>query len=55
MRDADITRKHKNLVYVQALKLLQTKGRQRAAKRRVPGAKPVRGGRPRRKRSASKS
>jgi predicted metal-dependent phosphoesterase TrpH len=55
MRDADITRKHKNLVYVQALKLLQTKGRQRAAKRRVPDAKPVRGGRPRRKRSASKS
>jgi len=55
MRDADITRKHKNLVYVQALKLLQTKGRQKAAKRRVPGAKPVRGGRPRRKRSASKS
>jgi predicted metal-dependent phosphoesterase TrpH len=55
MRDADITRKHKNLVYVQALKLLQTKGRQHAAKRRVPDAKPVRGGRPRRKRSASKS
>jgi hypothetical protein len=55
MRDADITRKHKNLVYVQALKLLQTKGRQKAAKRRVPDAKPVRGGRPRRKRQASKS
>jgi predicted metal-dependent phosphoesterase TrpH len=55
MRDADITRKHKNLVYVQALKLLQTKGRQKAAKRRVLDAKPVRGGRPRRKRSASKS
>ncbi len=55
MRDADITRKHKNLVYVQALKLLQTKGRQKAAKRRVADAKPVRGGRPRRKRQASKS
>ncbi len=55
MRDADITRKHKNLVYVQALKLLQTKGRQKAAKRKVPDAKPVRGGRPRRSRSASKS
>jgi len=27
MRDADITRKHKNLVYVQALKFLQTTGR----------------------------
>jgi len=50
MRDADITRKHKNLVYVQALKLLQTTGRPKAAKRSVPGAKPVRGGRPRRKR-----
>jgi predicted metal-dependent phosphoesterase TrpH len=55
MRDADITRKHKNLVYVQALKLLQTTGRPKAAKRSVPDAKPVRGGRPRRKRSPSKS
>jgi predicted metal-dependent phosphoesterase TrpH len=50
MRDADITRKHKNLVYVQALKLLQTTGRPKAPKRRVPDAKPVRGGRPRKKR-----
>jgi predicted metal-dependent phosphoesterase TrpH len=55
MRDADITRKHKNLVYVQALKLLQTTGRPKAPKRRVPDAKPVRGGRPRNRRSASKS
>jgi predicted metal-dependent phosphoesterase TrpH len=55
MRDADITRKHKNLVYVQTLKLLQTAGRPKAAKRRVPDAKPVRGGRPRRKRAAGKS
>jgi predicted metal-dependent phosphoesterase TrpH len=55
MRDADIVRKHKNLVYVQALKLLQTTGRPKAPKRRVPDAKPVRGGRPRRRRSASKS
>ncbi len=55
MRDADITRKHKNLVYVQALKLLQTTGRPKAPKRSVPDAKPVRGGRPRRGRSASKS
>jgi predicted metal-dependent phosphoesterase TrpH len=54
MRDADITRKHKNLVYVQTLKLLQTTGRPKAPKRRVPDAKPVRGGRPRRRR-ASKS
>jgi predicted metal-dependent phosphoesterase TrpH len=38
MRDADITRKHKNLVYVQALKFLQTKatppGARRAARQR---------------------
>jgi hypothetical protein len=55
MRDADITRKHKNLVYVQALKLLQTTGRPKAPKRSVPDAKPVRGGRPRKRRPASKS
>jgi predicted metal-dependent phosphoesterase TrpH len=58
MRDADITRKHKNLVYVQTLKFLQTTGRPKAPKRRVPDAKPVRGGRPRRAgrtRRASKS
>jgi predicted metal-dependent phosphoesterase TrpH len=36
MRDADIVRKHKNLIYVQALKLLQTTGRSggAAARRR---------------------
>jgi predicted metal-dependent phosphoesterase TrpH len=55
MRDADITRKHKNLVYVQTLKLLQTAGRSKAPKRSVPDAKPVRGGRPRKRRPASKS
>ena len=55
MRDADITRKHKNLVYVQALKLLQTTGRPKAPKRSVSDPKPVRGGRPRRRRSESKS
>jgi predicted metal-dependent phosphoesterase TrpH len=58
MRDADITRKHKNLVYVQTLKFLQTTGRPKAPKRRVPDAKPVRGGQPRRRRKgrrASKS
>jgi predicted metal-dependent phosphoesterase TrpH len=53
MRDADITRKHKNLVYVQALKLLQTAGRPKAPKRSVPDAKPVRGGRPRGKRRSN--
>jgi predicted metal-dependent phosphoesterase TrpH/glycosyltransferase involved in cell wall biosynthesis len=31
MRDADIVRKHKNLIYVQALKLLQTSGRSGSA------------------------
>jgi predicted metal-dependent phosphoesterase TrpH len=58
MRDADITRKHRNLVYVQTLKFLQTTGRPKAPKRRVPDAKPVRGGRPKRsgqRRRASKS
>jgi predicted metal-dependent phosphoesterase TrpH len=55
MRDADITRKHKNLVYVQTLKLLQTAGRPKAPKRSVPDAKAVRGGRPRKRRPASKS
>ena len=55
MRDADITRKHKNLVYVQTLKLLQTAGRPKAPKRRVPDAKPARGGKPRKRRSGSKS
>ncbi len=55
MRDADITRKHKNLLYVQALKLLQTTGRPKAPKRRVPDAKPARGGKPRKRGSTSKS
>jgi predicted metal-dependent phosphoesterase TrpH/glycosyltransferase involved in cell wall biosynthesis len=54
MRDADITRKHKNLVYVQALKFLQTTGRPKAAKRSVPDARPVRGGRPRRRSAATR-
>jgi predicted metal-dependent phosphoesterase TrpH len=55
MRDADIVRKHKNLVYVQALKLLQTTGRPKAAKRSVTDAKPARGGQRRKRRPASKS
>jgi predicted metal-dependent phosphoesterase TrpH len=50
MRDADIVRKHKNLVYVQALKFLQTSGgrggRSLAARD---------GRKPRARRSASKS
>jgi predicted metal-dependent phosphoesterase TrpH len=55
MRDADITRKHKNLVYVQTLKFLQTTGRPKAPKRRVPDAKPVRGGKPRRRERRARS
>jgi predicted metal-dependent phosphoesterase TrpH/glycosyltransferase involved in cell wall biosynthesis len=57
MRDADIVRKHKNLVYVQALKLLQTAGRSRAGTRARPDGKPkaVRGGRRRATQGTSRS
>jgi len=58
MREAEITRRHKNLVYVQALKFIQTTGRPKAAKRTVADPKAVRGGRRRArgsKRAASKS
>lgn len=44
MRDAEITRRHKNLVYVQALKFLQTTGRPKAAKRSVSDPQAVKGG-----------
>ncbi|MGB0120103.1 MAG: glycosyltransferase [Solirubrobacterales bacterium] len=44
MRDAEITRRHKNLVYVQALKFLQTTGRPKAAKRSVDEPRAVKGG-----------
>ena len=40
MRDADIVRKHKNLVYVQALKLLQTAAGEAAAQR-PPARRPA--------------
>ena len=55
MRDADIVRKHKNLIYVQALKLLQTTGRSSSASRAAgqQAARPVKGGRPRARRSAA--
>lgn len=49
MREAEITRRHKNLVYVQALKFFQTTGRPKAPKRELDVALPVRGGRPRRR------
>ena len=45
MREAEITRRHKNLVYVQALKFIQTTGRPKAAKREVDDPRAVRGGR----------
>ncbi|MBN8866659.1 MAG: glycosyltransferase [Solirubrobacterales bacterium] len=45
MREAEITRRHKNLVYVQALKFIQTTGRPKAAKRQVDDARPAKGGR----------
>ncbi len=45
MRMAEITRRHKNLVYVQALKFIQTTGRPKAAKRSVTDPRAVRGGR----------
>jgi predicted metal-dependent phosphoesterase TrpH/glycosyltransferase involved in cell wall biosynthesis len=52
MRDADIVRKHKNLIYVQALKLLQTTARPAGARRAaVAEARPVKGGRPRGRRA----
>jgi predicted metal-dependent phosphoesterase TrpH/glycosyltransferase involved in cell wall biosynthesis len=44
MRQAEITRKHKNLVYVQALKFLQTTGRPGPARRSVENAQPAKGG-----------
>ena len=57
MRDAEIARRHKNLVYVQALKFLQTTGRPKAAKRSVSDPRAVKGGKQRQrgaKRSSSK-
>lgn len=45
MREAEITRRHKNLVYVQALKFIQTTGRPKAAKREVEDPQAVKGGR----------
>lgn len=58
MRGAEITRRHKNLVYVQALKFIQTTGRPKAAKRQVEEPRAVKGGRRRSrgsKRAAGKS
>ncbi|MFM9054455.1 MAG: glycosyltransferase [Solirubrobacterales bacterium] len=55
MRQAEITRRHKNLVYVQALKFLQTTGRSGPARRSVADPKPAKGGVGRARRKAAKS
>jgi predicted metal-dependent phosphoesterase TrpH len=44
LRDADITRKHKNLVYVQALKWMQAASGQAGGRKDVIDARPVKGG-----------
>ena len=45
MRSADIVRKHKNLLYVQALKWMQAASGQAGARKDVADPKPVKGGR----------
>ncbi len=45
MRSADIVRKHKNLVYVQALKWMQAAAGQAGGRKQVSNARPVQGGR----------
>ena len=45
MRSADIVRKHKNLVYVQALKWMQAASGQAGARKEVADPQPVKGGR----------
>jgi predicted metal-dependent phosphoesterase TrpH/glycosyltransferase involved in cell wall biosynthesis len=45
MRSADIVRKHKNLVYVQALKWMQAASGQAGGRKQVTDPKPVQGGR----------
>ena len=58
MRSADIVRKHKNLVYVQALKWMQAAGGGAGGRKEVSDPRPVRGGRraeERRRRAAAAS
>jgi predicted metal-dependent phosphoesterase TrpH/glycosyltransferase involved in cell wall biosynthesis len=52
MRSADIVRKHKNLVYVQALKWMQAAAGQAGGRKSVADARPVQGGRRRETRRA---
>ena len=54
MREADIVRKHKNLVYVQALKWMQAASGQAGARKEVADPKPVQGGRRQQARRAAK-
>jgi predicted metal-dependent phosphoesterase TrpH len=57
MRSADIVRKHKNLVYVQALKWMQAASGQAGGRKEVADPRPVRGGRraaERRRRAAAR-
>ena len=53
MRSADIVRKHKNLVYVQALKWMQAASGQAGGRKEVADPQPVRGGRRAEQRRAS--
>jgi len=52
MRSADIVRKHKNLVYVQALKWMQAASGQAGGRKQVSDPKPVQGGRRKEQRRA---
>jgi predicted metal-dependent phosphoesterase TrpH/glycosyltransferase involved in cell wall biosynthesis len=56
MRSADIVRKHKNLVYVQALKWMQAASGQAGGRKEVSDPQPVRGGqgRTRRRRAVAR-
>ena len=55
MRSADIVRKHKNLLYVQALKWMQAASGQAGGRKEVADPQPVRGGQKRVKASAGRS
>jgi hypothetical protein len=54
MRSADIVRKHKNLVYVQALKWMQAASGQAGGRKEVLDPKPVQGGRGQQARRAAR-
>ena len=54
MRKADIVRKHKNLVYVQALKWMQAASGQAGGRKEVADPQPVKGGRAERRRAGGR-